>query len=128
MAEISITVDEVYKYAKEFDVVPEKLKSVQARRDDIITVVDLSRFLPEITFTLNFDSFRDGKAYFEIKSPGIAKLPLGMLKKPINLSEDIVKIDKRNLVIDIGRAIEGKVGSIRIKDVEFNNEVFKIKF
>lgn len=125
MALISISVGELFERAREFNLLPESIKNLYSNQDEIITEIDLGRFIPDVKMKVIFDSFEEGKALFNIQSPAVVKLPAKFIKR--NIYEDIVVIDRGKLIIDLNRAIEKKTDKVKIKDVDFLNEMFTIK-
>ena len=125
MAIINISVVELFERAKEFKVLPEFIKNLYADKNDIVTEIDLGRFIPDLKTKVSFDSFEEGKVVFKIQSPSILKLPSKFIKK--NLYENIIIVEKGKLIIDLNRAIEKKTDKVKIKDIDFLNEMFTIK-
>lgn len=125
MAIISISAPELFERAKEFNVLPEPIKNLYADKNDIVTEIDLGRFVPNFKIRSSFDSFKNGKALFTIQSPAVVKLPGKLIKKQIY--EDIVMFENGRLIIDINKAIEKKTDKVKIKDINFVNEMFTIK-
>ncbi len=125
MAIISISVGELFERAKEFNVLPELIKNLYTDKNDIVTEIDLGRFIPDLKMKVSFDSFEEGRAVFKIQSPSILKLPSMLIKR--NIYEDIVLVEKGKLIIDLNRAIEKKTDKVKIKDIDFINEMFRIR-
>lgn len=125
MAVISISASELFERAKEFNVLPEPLKKLYADKNDIITEIDLGRFIPDFKLKVSFDSFEEGKILFKIQSPVVVKLPAKLIKR--NIYEDIVFVENGRLIIDVNRVIRKKTDKVVIKDVDFFNEMFTIK-
>jgi hypothetical protein len=125
MAIINISVGELFERAKEFNILPGLIKSLYADNNVIVTEIDLGRFIPDLKMKVSFEAFEEGKALFKIQSPAVVKLPSKLIKR--NLYEDIVLVEKGNLIIDLNRAIEKKTDKVRIKDMDFVNEIFTIK-
>lgn len=125
MALISISVIEVYERAKEFNLLPEFIKNLYTDQNNIVTELDFGRFIPDLKIKVSFDSFEDGKAGFKIQSPRVVKLPARFIKR--KLYEDIVLMENGNLIIDLNKAIEKKTDKVKIKDMDFTNEMFTIK-
>lgn len=125
MAQISISVGELFERAKEFNVLPQPIKSLYTDKNDIAAEIDLGRFIPNIKMKVSFDSFEEGRAIFKIESPAIVRLPSKFINK--NLYEDVVLVKNGNLIIDLNRIIEKKTDKIKVKDIDFSNEIFTIK-
>ncbi len=126
MATICISACEIFQRAREFNLLPGVIENLYSDNDDnIITEIGLGRLLPNLKMKLSFASFYEGKAIFIIKSPVVLKLPAKLVKK--QLYEDIVVIEKGNLIIDLNRAIEKKTDRVKIREINFSNELFTIK-
>lgn len=126
MAMISISADEIFERAKEFNLLPGAIENLYSDNDDnIITEIALGRLLPSLKMKLSFAEFNEGKAIFKIKSPAALKLPAKLVKK--QLYEDIVIVEKGNLIIDLNKAIEKKTDKVKIREMDFSNEMFTIK-
>lgn len=125
MAVINISASELFERAKEFNVLPEPLKNLYADKNDIITEIDLGRFIPDFKLKVSFDSFMEGRVLFEIQSPAVVKLPAKLIKR--NIYGDIVLVENGKLIIDVNKAIRKKTDRVEIKDVDFFNEMFTIK-
>lgn len=125
MALISISVLELFERAKEFNVLPEPIKELYADKNDIITEIDLGRFIPNFKMKVSYDSFEEGKISFKIQSPAVVKLPAKFIKR--HIYEDIVSVENGKLIIDINKAIKKRTDKVEIKDVDFFNEMFTIK-
>lgn len=125
MALISISAIEVYERAKEFKLLPEFIKNLYTDQNNIVTELDFGRFIPNLKMKVSFDSFETGKAVFKIQSPRVVKLPARFIKR--KLYEDIVLMENGNLIIDLNKAIKKKTDKVKIKDMDFTNEMFTIK-
>lgn len=125
MALISISVGELFERAKEFNLLPENIKKMYVDKNAIVTDMDFGRFIPDLKMKISFDYFDGGRAIFNILSPAIVKLPAKLIKKDIY--EGIVLVEKGKLIIDLNKAIEKKTDRVKIKDLDFINEIFTIK-
>lgn len=125
MALISVSAIEVFERAKEFNILPESIKNLYVDKNNIVTQIDLGRFIPNLKMIVSFDSFDEGKAVFKIQSPAVLKLPAKFIKK--NLYEDIVIVENGNLIIDLNKVIKKKTDKVKIKEMDFINEMFTIK-
>lgn len=81
MALISISADEVFERAKEFNILPSAIENLYSdSEDNLITEIALGRLLPNLKMKLSFSAFSEGKAIFKIKSPVVLKLPSKLVK------------------------------------------------
>jgi hypothetical protein len=126
VAVLSITVDELYERAKEFDLIPEKIKDVTANGRGIIAKVDAGFGLPPVTVELCFEFYSFGKAYFKIEKPVFAGILLKLFKKPVGIYKDVVTVENQKLVIDLNKAIEIKTDKIKVKNVNYFEKNFTI--
>ncbi|NLZ49166.1 MAG: hypothetical protein GX895_10370 [Clostridiales bacterium] len=125
MAYINLSITEVLGFMdNNLEYNRDRIKNISLINDSQIEItVSLGRFFPDMKVLVSYNSYINGKLYFNIITKGGIKVLLGLMNemggKKIN---EFIKLDNDRVEIDVDKLISNSLKGVKVRDINFTGQ------
>ncbi|NLM34343.1 MAG: hypothetical protein GX206_02805 [Clostridiales bacterium] len=125
MAYINLSLTEVLGFIdKNLEYNRERIKNISLINESQIEItVSLGRIFPDMKVLVSYNSYINGKLYFNVITKGGIKVLMGLMNemggKKIN---EFIKLEGERVEIDIDKLISNNLKGIRVRDISFTGQ------
>lgn len=125
MAYINLSVTEALGFIdKNLEYNRDRIRNISLVNDSQIEItVSVGRFFPEMKVLVSYNSYINGKLYFNIVTKGGIKILMGLMNemggKKIN---EYIKLEGDKVEIDVDKLISGSLKGVKVRDINFTGE------
>lgn len=125
MAYINLSLTEALGFIdKNLDYNRERIKNIILINDSQIEItVSVGRFFPDMKVLISYNSYIDGRLYFNIITKGGIKILMGLMNemggKKIN---EFIKLESDRVELDVDKLISNNLKGVKVRDINFTGE------
>lgn len=119
MAKLIFTLSEIVDIASENISFPDKIESISAKDDKIYLIINPGRYIPNISITLTFNKFNDGKIFLLINTNKSLDIIARVIK---GYKYNWLILDFPDIIIEINKFIAEKVTGVRIEQMLYDGK------
>lgn len=119
MAKLILTLTEIVEIASENISFPDKIESISAKDNNIYLIINPGGFIPNISITLTFNKFNDGKIYLLINTNKFLGIIARIFK---GLRYNWLILDFPDIIIEINKLIAERVTGLQIEQMSYDDD------